>query len=118
MTTHMKVLSASTLMGDTVRNTRDEELGNLEEIMLDLDKGQIAYAVLSCGGFLGFGDKYFAVPWQALIVDTEKKEIVLDISKEKLEKAPGFDKDNWPHTLNRNWLVDVYSYYGYSPYWN
>ena len=100
MTTVTNVLSASTLIGDTIRNRQGEELGSLEEIMIDLDSGRVAYAVLSFGGFLGLGDKYFAIPWQALFVDTEKEEIVLDISKEKLENAPGFDKDNWPSTVN------------------
>ncbi len=100
MTTVTNVLSASTLIGDTIRNRQGEELGSLEEIMIDLNSGRVAYAVLSFGGFLGLGDKYFAIPWQALFVDTEKEEIVLDISKEKLENAPGFDKDNWPSTVN------------------
>lgn len=119
MTTHTrtKVLSASTLMGDAVRNTRGEELGTLEEIMLDLDTGQVAYAVLSFGGFLGFGDKLFAIPWQALSVDTENKEIVLAVSKEKLENAPGFNKDDWPRIVEPGWMTEVYSYYGYEPYW-
>jgi len=112
------VLSATTLIGDNVRNLQGEDLGNLEEIMLDLDSGQIAYAVLSFGGFLGLGDKYFAIPWQALSVDSDNKELVLDVPKEKLMNAPGFDKDDWPSTLNRNWLAKVHSYYGYDPYWN
>jgi sporulation protein YlmC with PRC-barrel domain len=114
--THTQFLSSTTLLGDHIRNTRGEELGKLEEIMLDLDTGQIAYAVLSFGGFLGLGDKLFAIPWQALTVDTENKEIVLAVSKEKLENAPGFDKDDWPESLDRNWVAEVYNYYGYQPY--
>ena len=117
MNEHTSVLSASTLIGDTVRNQQGEELGSLEEMMLDLDSGQVAYAVLSFGGFLGLGDKYFAIPWQAVSVDTENHEIVLDVSKEKLENAPGFDKDNWPSTVDRSWVAEVHSYYGYDPYW-
>lgn len=119
MTTHTRthVLSAGTLIGDTVRNTQGEDLGNLEEIMLDLDSGQVAYAVLSFGGFLGMGDKLFAIPWQALSVDLDNHELILAISKEKLENAPGFDKDNWPATDNREWVSEVYTYYGYDPYW-
>ena len=114
---HPEVLSASTLIGDDIRNTRGEKLGKLEEIMLDLDAGRVAYAVLSFGGFLGVGDKLFAIPWEALEVDTENKEIVLDVPKEKLEEAPGFDKDNWPQTTDRQWLAEVHAYYGYDPYW-
>jgi len=114
---HPEVLSASTLIGDNVRNMNGEDLGKLEEIMLDLDEGRASYAVLSFGGFLGVGDKLFAIPWDALSVDTENEEIVLDIQKEQLENAPGFDKDDWPKTTDRDWLVEVYSYYGYDPYW-
>lgn len=118
MTTHTQVLSASTLKGDKVRNPRGEDLGNLEEIMLDLDTGRVAYAVLSFGGLLGMGDKLFAIPWQALNVDTENEEISLDISKKTLENAPGFDKNDWPRTFNREWATKVYTHYGYKPYWN
>ena len=114
---HPEVLSAGTLIGDNVRNRNGEDLGKLEEIMIDLDQGRVAYAVLSFGGFLGVGDKLFAIPWEALMVDTANEEIVLDVSKEVLENAPGFDKDNWPKTTNRDWLVEVYTYYGYDPYW-
>lgn len=114
---HPEVLSASTLIGDEVRNAMGEKLGKLEEIMLDLDEGRVAYAVLSFGGFLGVGDKLFAIPWEALAVDTENEEIVLDVPKERLENAPGFDKDNWPQTTDRQWLSEVHSYYGYDPYW-
>jgi sporulation protein YlmC with PRC-barrel domain len=114
---HPEVLSAGTLTGDTVRNQEGEELGKLEEIMIDLDEGRVAYAVLSFGGFMGMGNKLFAIPWEALTVDTANKEIVLNVQKEILDNAPGFDKDNWPQTGDRQWLVDVYSYYGYDPYW-
>jgi sporulation protein YlmC with PRC-barrel domain len=120
MTQHnnVQVLSATTLIGDNVRNLQGEDLGTLEEIMVDLDTGQVAYAVLSFGGLLGLGNKLFAIPWQALTVDTENEEIVLGVSKEKLENAPGFDHNNWPQTLNRDWVAEVYDHYGYKPYWN
>jgi sporulation protein YlmC with PRC-barrel domain len=114
---HPEVLSAGTLIGDNVRNNNGEDLGRLEEIMIDLDEGRVAYAVLSFGGFLGIGDKLFAIPWEALAVDTQNEEIVLDVPKKVLENAPGFDKDNWPKTTDRAWLVEVYTYYGYDPYW-
>ena len=114
---HPEVLSAGTLIGDNVRNSNGEDLGKLEEIMFDLEEGKVAYAVLSFGGFLGVGDKLFAIPWEALSVDTENEEIVLDVQKDVLQNAPGFDKDKWPETTDREWLVEVYSYYGYDPYW-
>ena len=115
--TEVEVLSASTIVGDKVVNPQGENLGKLEELMIDLDEGRIAYAVLSFGGFLGMGDKLFAIPWQALQVDTVNERIVLDVPKETLENAPGFDKDNWPETTEREWLTGVYTHYGYDPYW-
>ena len=89
-------MSASTLEGNNVFNRADEELGEVKEIMLDVPSGRIAYAVMSAGGFLGIGDKLFAIPWSALTLDTEEKRFILDVSKDRLKNAPGFDKDHWP----------------------
>lgn len=112
------VLSATTLIGDNVRNPQGEDLGTLKDIMIDLDAGRVAYAVLSFGGFLGMGDKLFAIPWGMLSVDTENKELVLNVDKSVLENAPGFDKDNWPNMADRTWASEIYTYYGYEPYWD
>jgi len=103
-----KVLSAHTLMGDPVRNPEGERMGDLKELMIDLDSGRIAYAVVSFGGFLGLGDKLFAMPWNVLRVDTENRQIVLDVPKETLENAPGFDKSDWPETAEHWGLVDTH----------
>lgn len=112
-----RVLSASTMIGTEVRNPQGESLGKIEEIMLDLNVGRVAYAVLSFGGFLGMGDKLFAVPWAALEVDHVNEQVVLDADKERLENAPGFDKDNWSKTPNAQWYHEIYEYYGEKPYW-
>src|ERR1035437_4265781 len=93
---YRRVLAASTLAGDSVRNSAGEDLGKLDEIMIDIPSGRVAYAVLSFGGVLRMGNKLFAVPWSALKVDEDKKCFVLNVDKTKLEKAPGFDKDKWP----------------------
>lgn len=111
------ILSASTLRGDTVRNAQDEELGKIDDFMLDLANGRIRYAVLSFGGFLGLGDKLFAIPPEKLRIDPENEEIVLDVPKERLEEAPGFDKDEWPDTTDESWQREVYAYYEVRPYW-
>lgn len=114
-----QVLSASAIIGNKVVNTAGEHLGNIKELMIDLDGGLIAYAVLSFGGFLGMGDKLFAIPWEALTVDTDNHSVILDVDKEVLKDAPGFDKDHWPDNAKyeAGWLLGVYEYYGYSPYW-
>jgi sporulation protein YlmC with PRC-barrel domain len=112
------VLSASTLTGDHVYNTKGDELGKVEDIVLDLESGRVAYVVLSFGGFLGMGDKLFAVPWHALTLDTDGKAFVLDVPKERLKNAPGFDKDDWPDMADRAWGAQIHTYYGRDPYWN
>ncbi len=112
-----RVLSASTLAGDRVRNSAGDDLGKIEEIMIDIPTGRVAYSVLSFGGFLGMGNKLFAVPWEALTVDEANHEFVLNVDKQMLENAPGFDKDNWPDMADPNWGSQVYSHYGYKPYW-
>jgi len=109
------VLSASTLIGDDVRNGAGESLGKIEEIMIDLDTGGVAYAVLSFGGFLGMGDKLFAVPWQAMDIDLEAHEFILDVEEERLRNAPGFDKGDWPSSADPAFMNQVYAYYEVEP---
>ena len=112
-----RVMSANTLEGNNVVNRADEDLGEIEEIMLDVPSGRIAYAVLSAGGFLGIGDRLFAIPWSALTLDTENKRFVLDVSKDRLKNAPGFDKDHWPSFADQTMGGTIHSYYGVRPYW-
>ena len=109
------LMGADTLIGDSVVNAADEDLGDIKEIMLDMQTGQVAYAVLSFGGFLGMGDKLFAVPWQALHLDTVNKRFVLDIEKERLQNAPGFDKDAWPDMADAQWAQQIHTFYGTDP---
>lgn len=114
---YRRVLTASTLTGDSVKNSAGEDLGKVDEIMIDIPTGRVAYAVLSFGGFMRMGNKLFAVPWEALKVDEDRKCFILDIDKSHLENAPGFDKDNWPDMADRTWGSRIYSYYGKTPYW-
>lgn len=107
-----EVLSATSIIGDTVRNQQGEDLGDIEELMINLRDGCIAYAVLSFGGMAGLGNKLFAIPWKALQLRPEEHAFVLDIRKDKLENAPGFDKDNWPNMADIDWANRVNSFYG------
>jgi sporulation protein YlmC with PRC-barrel domain len=112
-----RVLAASTLAGDSVMNSAGEDLGKVDEIMVDIPSGRVAYVVLSFGGFMRMGNKLFAVPWDVLTVDQDRKCFILDVDKSKLEAAPGFDKDNWPDMADPTWGKQIYSYYGRRPYW-
>lgn len=111
------LISGGTLKGCKVVNPAHEELGKIEELMIDTANGNIVYAVISFGGFMGFGEKYFAMPWEAFYLDTvEEDKVILSVPKEKLENAPGFDKDNWPDTAQWEFVDQVYSHYGYDSY--
>ena len=107
-----RLMGAETLVGNDVCNMKNEELGSIKEIMLDIADGKVSYAVLSFGGVFGIGEKLFAVPWEALTLDTANKRFVLNMNKEQLEKAPGFDKDKWPDMADRTWQGELHTYYG------
>jgi sporulation protein YlmC with PRC-barrel domain len=107
-----KLMGADTLIGNDVYNQAGEDLGDIKEIMLDTTNGTVSYAVLSFGGVLGLGEKLFAVPWKALKLDTENKRFVLNVNKDRLEDAPGFDKDRWPDMADESWVNEIHSYYG------
>lgn len=113
-----QVLRATKIIGNRVVNRSGTQLGSLKELVIDLEEGRVAYAVLSFGGFLGKGDKLFAIPWEALLPSPQDRTFILDVKKEALSKAPGFDRDQWPDEAHEaGWLADIYEYYGYSPYW-
>ena len=113
-----RLISASTLKGSTVRNVAGENIGEIKDLMIDRENGSIAYSVLSFGGFLGMGNKLFAIPLEVLAFDEEKDhQLILNVDKDLLEGAPGFDKDNWPQDPDEAFISSVYTHYGYEPYW-
>jgi sporulation protein YlmC with PRC-barrel domain len=93
-----RYLTASSLVGDKVVNPSHEHLGEIKEIMLDLEGGKIDYIVIEFGGFLGLGIKYFAIPFRLLTLDASNKRFIFNQSREVLQNAPGFDMDHWPDT--------------------
>lgn len=110
-TTGVRTLSASTLMNEPVHNLQGERIGKIEDYMLDLNRGCVEYAVLSFGGFLGIGDRLFAIPWDSLRLDTENHVWRLDVSEERLRQAPGFDKDNWPDLGDTEYRNSISSFW-------
>jgi len=101
-----KVLTASTLKGNKVTNAKGEDLGTVEEIMLDLERGRVAYVILSFGRVNWMpNNKLFAVPWEALTISFHDKKFILNVSKETLKSAPGFDRDKWPDVADFGWLA-------------
>lgn len=104
-------VSASELMDYTVQNSQGEDLGEIEDLIVDVNNEQIRYAVLSFGGFLDIGDKLFAIPVTALTVDSTNQIVTFDVDQETLENAPGFDTNNWPDFANPEWDVPYRDYW-------
>jgi sporulation protein YlmC with PRC-barrel domain len=109
--TPLRYLTSSTIVGDKVYNHLDEDLGKIKDIMIDIQEGRIDYVIIEFGGFLGIGEKYFAVPFKALSINTERHAFILNQTREVLEQAPGFDKDHWPDT-NAHHLNSSKTYWG------
>ncbi len=116
-TTAVTALSAKALIGARVVNLKNENLGKIEDLVIEPEDGRVTFGILSFGGFLGMGEKLFAVPLQMMRTSTEDRTFVLDVDKEKLKNAPSFDNDRWPDLHDRAFGSRVYSYYGYQPYW-
>lgn len=110
------VLSASTLAGDKVKNAEGQDLGKVEELMIDLESGRVAYAVLSFGSGFMHGGKLFAIPWASLAVDQEDKRFILNVTRDMLETAEGFDKDQWPDMADPAFLTRTYAHFGIKPW--
>jgi sporulation protein YlmC with PRC-barrel domain len=108
--TPLRYLTASSIIGDKVYNNHDEKLGEVKDIMIDVKEAKVQYMVIEYGGFLGVGEKYFAIPFNLLEVDEKKKIFILDQDRSVLEQAPGFDKDHWPET-NSHEMQETYSYW-------
>ncbi|MEO6550648.1 MAG: PRC-barrel domain-containing protein [Ferruginibacter sp.] len=94
----LKVLTATSIIGDKVHNRKGEHLGQIKEIMINVQEGSIEYFIIEFGGFLGIGEKLFAIPFKLLEVDPENQAFIFDQKRETLENAPGFDKEHWPET--------------------
>jgi sporulation protein YlmC with PRC-barrel domain len=112
-----EVISAATVIGIPVVDAQGEDLGRIEEVMIDLESGQVGYAILDLGGSLGVSERLFAIPWKLLQFDSEQMRLHIDVEAEKLRQAPGFDKNNWPRMGDRQWGREIHLYYGQTPYW-
>lgn len=110
------VTKATNLIGKEVTNLEGKNLGEIKDLVINWRSGgYIEYAVLSFGGFLGVGDKYFAVPWELLVLSSDKEHFILNVKEERLKSAPGFDKDKWPDMSRPEWAVVVYQFYDLVP---
>ena len=110
------VVKSANIIGTHVVNRLNEDVGNLEDIVMDVLSGRIVYAVLSFGGFLGLGEKLYAVPWKALRFDKEQGVYLLNVNRDQIELAPSFDKESWPQFTD-DWNRVVHQFYESLPVW-
>ena len=99
-----------TIIGRAVKDQQGNEVGRIEELLLEATTGEVAYAVLGSGGFLGLGEKLHAIPWYA-IQQPAAKTFQVELTAEQLKNAPSFDRDNWPE-MDRHWMDAIHAYYG------
>lgn len=106
-----QIVNSKDVIGVGVENSQGENLGKVEALMLNKLKGNVEYVVLSFGGFLGMGDKLFAMPWQIFSYNPDSDKFVISIDKKRLENSPGFDKNHWPDMSNKTWSESIHRYY-------
>ena len=107
---------ASKIESMKVRDAAGEDIGKIKDLVIDFNSGKIQYAALDFGGFLGVGDKLFAVPWSSFkyVEGTgirSDRHLALNITKQQLKNAPGFDKNHWPDVADPNWTEEVDKFY-------
>jgi sporulation protein YlmC with PRC-barrel domain len=105
------IVKASEVTGVKVKNLSGDDIGEINELVIDKVKGKVNYLVLDFGGVLGFGNKFFAVPWHLVSYDTNEDCFRLNVDKDRLKNAPGFDKDHWPNFAANEYTRSIDSYY-------
>ena len=112
----MNAFMVDKIIGSKVINVKGETLGKIKDLVVDIDTGRIVYAVLDTGGFWGIGDKLFPVPWESLAALPSEGIFFLNQSKEQMQKAPAFDKNNLPNMADMHWGEGIFKHYGLPGY--
>jgi sporulation protein YlmC with PRC-barrel domain len=107
-----ELIASNKVEGTAVYNRQGERLGSVYNFMVNKRSGQVAYAVLSFGGFLGIGDSYYPLPWKTLTYDTGKGGYVVDLDKDKLQNAPSYTASESPDWTNPAYGRGIDDYYG------
>lgn len=110
--TMQRALSARRLVGHDVQDTRGEHVGEVEDIILDMESWNAQWAVVSAGGFLGMGEHHFIMPVKALKFSGDTGQVMLGVERGRLKNAPTFDRDHAPDFSDDRWVGSVYAYYG------
>jgi hypothetical protein len=112
-----RLIASDKVEGTAVYNRQGEHLGAVHNFMVDKSTGQVAYAVMSFGGFLGIGESYHPLPWRVLKYDPRQGGFVIDLDRSKLEKAPHYAATDAPNWADRNYGNRIDTFYGLAPYW-
>ncbi|MGH8545228.1 MAG: PRC-barrel domain-containing protein [Gammaproteobacteria bacterium] len=102
---------AKTVIGMNVKNSQGEALGEIHDLVLNFDDGDIAYVVISSGGLLGMGDTLRAAPWKALSLNSKADGFVLNIDQTAWKNAPSFKDNDWPEVADQDWNRQIEGYY-------
>lgn len=112
-----RLISSSQVEGTPVYNLDGEKLGTVDSMMIDRDTGQVAYAVMAFGGFLGMGEKRHPMPWKTMVYDKAREGYVVSLSREELEAAPNMEVNEFGRLDDRDYEETVYTHYKAEPYW-
>lgn len=110
-----RLIASNKVEGTAVYDRQGNRLGSVYNFMVDKRSGQVAYAVMSFGGFLGIGDSYHPLPWKTLNYDTDRGGFVVDLDKDRLQKAPSYRTSDNP-AWDRDYGRRIDDYYGVTPY--
>ena len=111
-TSNVQQMRASELIGKNLTNPTGERLGEIKDLVVDTTNGRVQYAVIGMGGFLGIGDKLFAYPLERFERTSERGKLVLNVDKDKMKSAPGFDDKSWPNFGTASYRGEVDKFYG------
>jgi PRC-barrel domain len=117
MTRPHQLIASDRVEGTSVRRPNGDKIGHIERLMIDKVTGQVSYAILSFGGFLGMGGNLLPLPWGKLRYSTKFEAYELDIDDGELKRAPSFRADRDFDWGDRTQEVELHRYYGVPPYW-
>ena len=117
-TGHTEAIAASRVIGTTVYNTAGENIGEIEDVMLDKLSNGIMFAVIGFGGFLGISEKYHAIPWASLDYDEDRGGYVVPFSEDQLKAAPSYSINELTGSDGEAARDASYNYYNVQPYWH
>ncbi|WOJ91152.1 PRC-barrel domain-containing protein [Methylocapsa polymorpha] len=109
------LISSEEVEGTTVYDPNGNEIGNIDHLMIDKLSGQVRYAIMSFGGFLGLGHSHYPLPWSSLTYDKQRDGYATNVTEQQLKDAPEFSDDSWK---DRAWETQMHQHYNVQPYWD